>query len=239
MASVLDVLQQLLCYGNNACIQEFQQYAYKPIEGIFYAVFFPIVFILLFVYIVSGAIGSLRAKGFRILIAVAIFAFIIIQGLYHLFLVLGQLWLYVLIFLGFFWMLIHTFVGRRDDGGGAKGRVAGMAGGSGGDSSVFARAASRVKKDLTGETKTLENEIKMALEEVAIVEKAAKRGDVQAWRLASDLISRLHELRRQYLEILRGPMGFRFGGKFKDVENDMKNAIKKLQNVQGSSKQAA
>lgn len=118
--SILTVLQQFLCYGNQACIQEFNQYAYKPAEGIFYAVFFPIVVILLFVYIVSGAIGSLKAKGFRILIGVAFFAFIILQGWYYFFIQISKMWFIVLFLLGILWFVIHTFTGR--EGGGAKAR---------------------------------------------------------------------------------------------------------------------
>jgi len=157
MADVLTMLQQFLCYGNQACTQEFQQYAYKPMEGIFYAVFFPIVFILLFVYIVSGAVGTLRARGFRIIIAVAVFAFIILQGWYHFFLMLGRLWLYVIIFLGFIWVLIHTFTGRGGDngGGGAKGRT--------GDSGIFSALTKAAKDEVLGVVKvqlqTLEADI--------------------------------------------------------------------------------
>jgi hypothetical protein len=124
MADVLSVIQQFLCYGSQPCIQEFNQYAYKPAEGIFYAVFFPIVVILLFVYIVSGAVGALRAPGFRILIGVALFAFIVLQGWYYFFILASKLWFLVLFLLGGLWFVIHTFTGRESGGGGgAKGRT--------------------------------------------------------------------------------------------------------------------
>ena len=86
MASVLDLIQQVLCYGEltrSSCMQEFQQYAYQPMEGIFYNIFFPIVFIIIFIYIISGTVGAFT-RGIRILVAMAVLAFIIFQGYYYL-----------------------------------------------------------------------------------------------------------------------------------------------------------
>jgi hypothetical protein len=135
MADILSVIQQFLCYGSQPCIQEFNQYAYKPAEGIFYAVFFPIVVILLFVYIVSGAVGALKAKGFRILIGVAFFAFIILQGWYYFFILASKLWFLVLFLLGILWFGVHTFTGR--EGGGGGGAHARAMGGGEGNSKVI------------------------------------------------------------------------------------------------------
>jgi hypothetical protein len=142
MADILSVIQQFLCYGSQPCIQEFNQYAYKPAEGIFYAVFFPIVVILLFVYIVSGAVGALRAPGFRILIGVAFFAFIILQGWYYFFILASKLWFLVLFLLGGLWFVIHTFTGKEGGGGGAKGRTIGGA--------MSGISAARVMRKLSG-----------------------------------------------------------------------------------------
>lgn len=117
---ILGVLQQFLCYGNTqmsqSCVQEFNQYAYKPMEGIFYAVFFPILIMILFVYIAAGVMGSLH-KGFRILIGVAFFAFIILQGWYYLFIIGAKWWFIDLFLLGILWFTIHSFTGRGAGGG--------------------------------------------------------------------------------------------------------------------------
>ncbi|MCD6496149.1 MAG: fatty acid desaturase [Candidatus Aenigmarchaeota archaeon] len=231
MADVLTLLQQFLCYNNSQCMQQFQQYAYKPMEGIFYAVFFPILFILLFVYIISSALGTFRENTkFRILIAVAVFAFIILQGWYGFFMMLGKLWLYVIVLLGFFWILMHTFVGSRGSGDG-RARTAESLGRAGIGGSILAR----VGKDIRGETKNLEKEIDMSLNELKVVESSVKRGDTQAWRMAATLLERLHSLRKDYIAILKGPGGLTYGGKFKQYESKIDKAIKRLQEIQSKA----
>ncbi len=230
MASVLELIQQFLCYGNSQCMQEFNQFAYQPVEGLFYLVFFPIVFIIVFIYMLSNKLFS-QHKGLRILIAVAFFALIILQGWYYLFMQLGKLWYLGLIILGFFWLLLY---GLRGGIGGGQGRT-----GTGVGGGITGGLLSRIMNDVKGETRNLEKELEMALGQVKIVEEAAKRGDTQAWRMAANALDKLHALRREYLAILRGPGGFRVGGKFKEYEAKIDAAIKKLQHVQSKVKQAA
>jgi len=230
MADILQILQQFLCYGNSDCINLFNQYSYKPMEGLFYVVFFPIVFIVLFIFIVSSSISPNR--GFRALISVAVFAFIIMQGWYYLFAMLGKFWLYLLVFLGFIWILIHTFVGRgKEEGGGAKGRSLG--------GGLVGKAMSRIGKDIRGDTSRAEKLIDRAIAEVAIIEKAVNRGDTQAWRMAASAIERLNQLRNEYVGLLKGPGGFVMGGKLKHYENKIDEAIKKLQNLQQKAQKMA
>ncbi|MBN1896814.1 MAG: hypothetical protein JW789_03770 [Candidatus Aenigmarchaeota archaeon] len=124
MADILTMLQQLLCYGNYSCMQEFQQYMYQPVEGLFYAIFFPVVFIIIFIYIIAGTVGQFN-RGIRLLVAMAVFAFIILQGWYGFFISLSKMWLIIIVLLGFLWMLLHTFVGRGRGEGTAKGRTGG------------------------------------------------------------------------------------------------------------------
>lgn len=230
MASVLDLIQDFLCYGNSQCIQEFNRYAYQPIEGIFYLVFFPILFIIVFVYLLSNKLFGTH-KGLRVLLAVAIFALIILQQWYFLFMQLGKMWYFGLIILGFFWLILY---GLRGGIGGAQARAGGDGGGG-----ITSGLVKRIMSDVKGETKNLEKELDMALGQVKIVEEAAKRGDNQAWRMAADALAKLHALRREYLDILRGPGGFRVGGRFKEYESKMDAAIKKLQHVQSKVKSAA
>lgn len=235
MVDVLTLLQQFLCYNNSSCMQQFQQYAYKPMEGIFYAVLFPIVFILLFVYIISIALGTFsESKKFRILIAVIVFAFIILQGWYGFFISISNLWLYVLVFLGFIWILVHTFIGSRGSSSTGKARTDGIGGGISG-SNFIGSAMSRVGKDLRSETKTLEKEIDMAIAEIKIIKNAVDKGDTQSWRMASSQLEKIHTLRREYLSMLKGPMGFKVGGKFKEYEAKIDQAIKDLQNIQSKA----
>jgi len=227
MASVLELIQDFLCYGNSQCMQEFNRYAYQPIEGIFYLVFFPILFIIVFVYLLSNKLFA-HQKGLRVLLAVAIFALIILQQWYFLFMQLGKMWYFGLIILGFFWLLLYGLRG----GIGGQARARGEEEGGGMTNSLL----SRIKKDVTGETKALEHEIDMALNEVKIVEEAVRGGDTQAWRMAATLLEKLHALRREYLALIRGPGGFKFGGKFQHIESKIDQAIKNLQKLQSKTK---
>jgi len=185
MADILTTLAQFLCYGSSQCVQLFQSYSYKPMEGIFYAVFFPILFILLFVYIISGAVGTLKgAKGFRILISVAVFAFIIFQGWYYFFALVSQFWLFILVLLGVFWMILHTFTGqsRGSDGGApGKGRTGGSMGGFGG------KALGRVWDKAVGTEKTEADLIRAKINRLAQTKPGGHGVDKMMGDIAEEL----------------------------------------------------
>lgn len=151
MVDVLQVLQQFLCYGGNqGCIQEFQSYAFKPpMEGLFYLVVFPIVFIIVFIYLLAHKLFPTH-RGLNILISVAFFAFIILQGLYQWFMMLGKIWYIALIILGFFWLALYGLRGGIGGPGGGQGRAFGMGGGGGG---LTGRIMGRVIKKATGAEK--------------------------------------------------------------------------------------
>jgi hypothetical protein len=155
MADILTILQSFLCYGNGDCVNLFNQYAYKPLEGLFYVVFFPIVFILLFIFILSSSVSPNR--GFRLLISVAVFAFIIFQGWYYMFARLSEFWLFLLILLGLLWMLVHTFVGR----GGGNGRAQARSFGDGFGSKLMGRAWKRVSGQEQALVKAIEADLEL------------------------------------------------------------------------------
>jgi len=228
MADILQILQQFLCYGNSDCINLFNQYSYKPMEGLFYVVFFPIVFIILFIFIVSSSISPNR--GFRALISVAVFAFIIMQGWYYLFATLGKFWLYLLVFLGFIWILIHTFVGRskEEGGGGAKGRVGGAFDG------IIGGAASRLKVQMSQELRDDETRLDALLKSleglIGDMRNAGSQADIDnVYRAYVDLLPQINA----HLESLRkmtSIKGFKVGGKY----NGLLKRYKKLCNEMDS-----
>lgn len=188
MAGVLDLLQQFLCYGNSpaatSCMQEFQQYAYQPMEGIFYAVFFPIVFIVIFIYIISGTVGAFT-RGIRILVAMAVLAFIIIQGYYYYFILMSKMWLFVIIFLGVLWMIMHTFVGRG--GGGGKARALGGEGGGG----PLGRAFSLARRKALGKER---DEIRSIKDDLALLGNLPK-GSHGVDEVSGRILANLNTLR--------------------------------------------
>jgi hypothetical protein len=73
---------------------------------LFYLVFFPTLFIIFFIYITSRYVIHSH-KGLRIVIAVAIYAFIVLQGLYKWFVFLSKFWLFGIIFLGVIYMIFN------------------------------------------------------------------------------------------------------------------------------------
>jgi len=90
-----------------------------PLYQIFYLFFFPALFIIVFIFILSRIVMP-EHKGLRLLIALAVYAFIILQGYYNFFVYISEFWLIILIILGFIWFII----GRRG-GEGVRGKVLG------------------------------------------------------------------------------------------------------------------
>lgn len=94
--------------------QVMNQYASaSPLEQLFYLLFFPMVFVIVFIYILTSR-WMYEHKGLRILIAVAAMAFIVLQGFYNYFVIFSQWWFVGLLVLGVFWFLF----GRRPPAGG-------------------------------------------------------------------------------------------------------------------------
>jgi hypothetical protein len=100
-------------------------------QGVFYQIFylflFPTIFVIIFVWILTNKIMG-QHKGLRILLSVAVYAFIILQGYYTWFVMFSKYWLVGLITLGFFYFISYR------GGGGAKAMTGG---GRGILSSVF------------------------------------------------------------------------------------------------------
>jgi hypothetical protein len=197
----------------------------------FYLVFFPIVFIIIFIYMLSNKLFG-HHKGLRILIAVAVFAFIILQGWYYFFMNLGELWYIGLIILGFFWLILYGLRGGIG-GGGAQSRAGDGSESKGG---IAHKLVKRLKHQVTGDVNRVEREIDTTLHEIEAIKKSAASGNEGAWRMAAAVLERLHTLRREYLEFLRGPGGFRLGGRYKQYEAKINRAIKDLQGIQSKSR---
>ena len=121
MADILQILQQFLCYGNSDCINMFNSYTYKPMEGLFYLVLFPTVFIIIFIYLLARRYFP-DHRGLNLLISIVFFAFIILQGWYHIFMMLGQIWYIAVMILGILWVFLYGLLGKKNKPG-AQGRT--------------------------------------------------------------------------------------------------------------------
>lgn len=142
--ALLDVVIQVL--NINCSVVQCSGYS-SDIEALFYVLFFPTVFIILFVYIVTGAIIS-RMDGkpgaLRILISVALYAFIIFEGFYSLFASLSRVWWLLLVTLVGLWIFIRQFI-HGGGGGGGGGAYSGVGG-----SWLKPRAIEKAKKEWFG-----------------------------------------------------------------------------------------
>ena len=97
-------------------------YTGQPLEAVFYLVFFPSVFIILFIYILSNFIvkgGKTGPRGLRILIAITIYMFIVIGGWYSIFVMVSKIWWIVIILLFGFWIFVVHIAGGGESGKGA------------------------------------------------------------------------------------------------------------------------
>ena len=150
--------------------QVLNEYTRLPIlEQVFYLVFFPTLFLIVFVYILTSR-WMAEHKGLRILIAAAVYAFIIFQGLYEWFVVLSKYWLFGLIGLGAFWFIFRP---KGSGGGGAKvsqgmtrgkgGGVLGLAYGLAGNL-VPTGAQENEIRSITGSINSVYNQVKLGKE---------------------------------------------------------------------------
>lgn len=83
-----------------------QYMAEGTVQAIFFLFFFPSVFLIFFVYILMKNKGPER-EDFRLLLTVAVYAFIILSGYYTWFVWLSKWWLYLLLLLGAWYMITH------------------------------------------------------------------------------------------------------------------------------------
>ncbi len=141
MVEILDAAAQILCPTQesfNTCQQFINEFASQgPIQQLLFFLFFPTVFIILFVFILTralpflggGAQGDKAHQGLRLLLSVAFYAFIIVQGWYSIALVLAKFWFVVIIVLGGLWFFVGGHFGKE-------GKAGQMLGVSGSDSKL-------------------------------------------------------------------------------------------------------
>ncbi|MCJ7816237.1 MAG: hypothetical protein MUP55_00100 [Candidatus Aenigmarchaeota archaeon] len=105
-----------------------------PIGPLFYFLLFPIVFTILFIYILSSSIlsGGKLTKGMQLLIGISVFIFIIISGWYPVMLVLSEFWFIMIIVLFGAWYFIGKHRGGETKASKGGGGLPGLGGAMGG-----------------------------------------------------------------------------------------------------------
>ena len=116
---MVDFLQQIIQFFNINCSVVNCYYA-NPLEGMFYLVFLPSILLILLIWFISDGVMSKLGrehKGLSLLIALAVYIYIIIQNLYTLFVSLGQVWIVLVIIVGIIWFALRMIFGRPGGGG--------------------------------------------------------------------------------------------------------------------------
>ncbi|MBL7206755.1 MAG: hypothetical protein ISS36_04115 [Candidatus Aenigmarchaeota archaeon] len=111
MADIIIFMLELLCQKNalQHC-QSFIQRQPDMLNQMIFLVFFPTIFLLIFVYFMSGAVVN-EHKGLRLLLGIGIYLFIIFNGWYHIALIISEFWFVALIILGGIGIMVHRMSG--------------------------------------------------------------------------------------------------------------------------------
>ena len=224
---IMNILMQYLCPTSNAmnACQSFVQASYHqvvpPLGPLFYFFLFPSVFLIVFIYILTQAFpGVGNNRGLRLLVAIAVFIFIIINGFYPLFLWLSDIWFIAIVIIGLIWFFIKGQLGK---GGGKGGGMPSV--GAGGSTGILSQIGRRVVKEAKGEIKRLEGEVDLKLKELENVRRAAEK-DPAAWRGYPALSQAAWAVLNQYkneLQIGGIPIGGRLAEKAKKLEEIVKD----------------
>ena len=118
MVEVLELAMQLLCQQDtlSKCEEFISGYA-DPLQQVLFFLFFPAIFIIIFIEQLSSIVTS--AKRYSTLFGVAVFIFIVIQGWFHYFLLFGKYWFMSVIIIGGFFVMLRKM---GPGGGGEKGK---------------------------------------------------------------------------------------------------------------------
>lgn len=135
---IMDALVNFLCPTSqsamacNQFISTPHHQVLAPMGPFLYFFFFPTIFLIIFIYILSTSVlrgPTGRVMGIRILIALGVYIFIIINGWYSIMLPLAELWFLLLPALGLLYFIFRHFTGGGGGGGGMPGISGGGAGG--------------------------------------------------------------------------------------------------------------
>ncbi len=184
-----DILQMMIEFLRINC-QTVNCYFPNPFEGIFYLILLPMVVLIAFVYIIFSVGLTIPHKGIRLLIALVVLVFIVLQGWFNFFISFSWIWVIIIIILGIWW----SIKGRREGGGkmpSLGGRMTSAPGG----------LASRVK----GITKGYSVKMSIARDQLANLESIANsiRQTANSGGNYSDLHSSFLHANRELTETLK------------------------------------
>jgi len=208
-ADLFEILRDFLCYGNTDCVRTFQDYASKPMEGIFYLVLFPTVFIIFMVYLSSDRLT--HSPKIRLLIAMCLFAAVILQGWWYIATFIGRYWIFGAVVMGVFLVLGRGLFGKPKEGG-ASARTAGTFEGLGG------ALGRRLKSEFTGERKDLAHQVGIQLDTLegllSKMKSSSNSADIDnVFRAYTEMVRNLHDLLNT-LRDMESVKGMKIGGEY-------------------------
>ncbi len=150
MNEVIEILVSLMCPGTAAyeCQRFLAGYDNTIVQLLWFA-FYPVVFILLFTFILAYSVTEHTNKKFMTVIGVGIIMMIIIQGWWSIVLMVSKIWWFSLLILGGFYVFTHK-MGMRRQGGSVGERQS---------SSIAGFVRSQIRGELTGNRKDLIKDI--------------------------------------------------------------------------------
>lgn len=185
----------------------------SPIGPLFYFLLFPLIFTILFVYVISDTVlfGG-KLKWAKVLIGISAFIFIIISGWYPVMLVLSEFWyIVIIVFGGVYWFLKgHKKESGGGGGGGGSGKMSALSLGG-----AMAALGDRAEKTATGEIGRMQDLMKITLTEMKnIVKSICKNNkDTRAWDAYHETTHKFDlqlEAYKQQMMILGRPIGSKY-----------------------------
>ncbi|MBU2520029.1 MAG: hypothetical protein KKB03_02185 [Nanoarchaeota archaeon] len=201
MADIFQILINIFCPTQSAMQQcsSFvmnHQANFGMLEGLFYFLLFPTVFIIIFGWVlITGVLKKFDIAGpktafISILLAFSSYIFIIISGWYPIFLYLSEVWYIGIILIFGFWIFLGKVLGGGNGGGGGdkKGNLL--------SSLANPLASNKNAKKLTGQLETLSRRREQLLKttkhpssgtDTAIANKELRDVEAQMWGCIDDL----------------------------------------------------
>ena len=199
---VTEFLMEILCQQNTvAQCQQFVAEYQDPVMQTIYFFFFPTVFVILFIHVLSSKVADNIGAKFRILIAVAIFVFIVVQGWYHFLLILSRMWFISIIVLGGLWAFLNMGLKSGGGGGGSQKSVLGKAMGS-----VMDYAKKRTASSIRQDEKSINGRIEREKNMVEGLERKIRMYEERGDNYAASNMKQTKLLKMQEIEALMGQL---------------------------------
>jgi hypothetical protein len=229
---ILEALVSFFCPTSDAAsaCREFisnHSQVLPPIGPLFYFLLFPIVFTILFIYILSSTIlhGGNLTKGMRLLIGISVFIFIIISGWYPIMLVLSEFWFIMVIVLFGAWYFFRKHWGeetKASKGGGVMPGLGGGMAGLGGE--LVKRGITRA----TGKERRLEKEVNLKLKDLREIKNSIHDNEAGAWRAYSDVKNSAWSIINEFKDVT-SVYGIPIGGGYEKKIAEMENILNELE----------